>query len=545
MARNLHFRWHISGAMITTSPLSVGGMSAGTIVDLALAVNGQGNYYIPGTSLAGALRNWMSRNYDSEISDSIFGCIESSQGNDDGYASFITVADIPIEQKNLYFEVRDGVGIDRELGTAVDNFKYDRAVLPKGTELNILLIIERKDKISDDAWQSSEQAIAHLLEALKTGKIPIGAAKTRGLGRIKLNGTDWDIQTRDFQTRKGILAALGYQSKEAKPEDAAQPFVYTASTNSSQSTNLAISISWHPVEPVMVKAEGDGIAVDILPLTSANGRSVTFVLPGSSIKGSLRTQAERIVRTVLGIGIVDQSNPYVKQNYPTQIDVPLISELFGKAAKIENGDQQGRIGALSVIDCYANLDITPQSWANIESATTEAQLRTSLGAVGLLDTKQAMHVAIDRWTGGAADQMLYSTLEPIGFEWEPIVLEIDIGRIKPEKRCVEIDNWKIEEQRKQYAAIALVLLVLRDMMLSKIPLGYATNRGMGAIAVDSIKVTGNGLDPELAALADVKLENSNLNPLSPELLNTLTASWKAWIASQTNRKTEVKGGTAS
>lgn len=530
MARNLHSRWHILGKMITTSSLSVGGMSDGAIVDLALAVNGQGNYYIPGTSLAGSLRNWMSRNYDSQISDSIFGCIESNQGKDDGYASFITIADIPIKQDNLYFEVRDGVGIDRDLGTAVDNFKYDRAVLPKGTELNILLIIERKDKISDEAWQSSEQAIAHLLEALKTGKIPIGAAKTRGLGRIKLNGTDWDIQTRDFQTRKGILATLGYQSKEAKPEDAAQPFVYKASTNSSQSTNLAIAISWHPVEPVMVKAEGDGIAVDILPLTSANGRSVTFVLPGSSIKGSLRTQAERIVRTVLGIGIVNQSNPYVKQNYPTQIDVPLISELFGKAAKIENGDQQGRIGALSVIDCYANLAISPEAWANIESATTEAQLRNSLGGVvGLSDTKQAMHVAIDRWTGGAADQMLYSTLEPIGFKWEPIVLELDLS----------------SKSIPKYEAIALVLLVLRDMMLSKIPLGYATNRGMGAIAVDSIKVTGNGLDPELAALADVQLENSNLNTLSPELLNTLTAGWKAWIASQTNYQTEVQGGTAS
>lgn len=521
MARNLHSRWHISGKMITTSPLSVGRMSDGAIVDLALAVNGQGNYYIPGTSLAGALRNWMSRNYNSQIADSIFGCIESNQGKNDGYASFITVADIPINQANLYFEVRDGVGIDRDLGTAVDNFKYDRAVLPKGTNLNILLIIERKDKISDENWQSSEQAITHLLDAFKSGKIPIGAAKTRGLGRIKLNASDWNIQTHDFQTRKGILAALGYQSKEAKPEDAVQPFVFKASTNRLQATNLAIAISWHPVEPVMVKAEGEGIAVDILPLTSANGASLTFVLPGSSIKGSLRTQAERIVRTVLGIGIVDQSNPYVQQKYPTQINVPLISELFGKAAKIENRDQQGRIGALSVIDCYANLAISPQAWANIESATTESQLRTSLGAVGLADTKQAMHVAIDRWTGGAADQMLYSTLEPIGFDWEPIVLELDLS----------------SKSLPKYAAIALILLVLRDMMLSKIPLGYATNRGMGAIAVDSINITGSGLDLDFAALESVTFTDKNFNGLD---LSKLTTQWKQWI----DKNKLVSEGTA-
>lgn len=49
----------------------------------------------------------------------------------------------------------------------------------------------------------------------------------------------------------------------------------------------------------MVKAEGEGIAVDILPLISGFDGGITFVLPGSSIKGALRTQAERIIRTVL------------------------------------------------------------------------------------------------------------------------------------------------------------------------------------------------------------------------------------------------------
>ena len=534
MARNLHSRWIISGTMITTSPISVGGIVSDASVDLALAIDGQGNYYVPGTSLAGALRSWISRNYDNEnkqasqISDRLFG-YQPAKDEQGGHASFVTISDISISQTNLFFEIRDGVGIDRETGTATHRFKYNRAVLPKGTNLPLEISIERDKELKDEDWQIYQTAIAHLLDAFKTGKIPIGAAKTRGLGRIKLNETDWDIQTHDFQTRKGILAALGYQSNGANPEDAAQPFAYTASANSSQSTNLAIAISWKPVEPVMVKAEGEGIAVDILPLTSANGESLTFVLPGSSIKGSLRTQAERIVRTVLGIGIVNQSTPYVKQNYPTQIDVPLISELFGKAAKIKNGEQQGRIGALSVVDCYANLAISPQAWANIESATTESQLRTSLGAVGLSNTKQAIHVAIDRWTGGAADQMLYSTLEPIGFNWEPIVLELDLS----------------SKSIPKYEAIALVLLVLRDMMLSKIPLGYATNRGMGAIAVDSIKITGAGLAPELAALADVTIENSNLNNLSPELLNALTTSWKEWIDSQTNHQTEVQGVTAS
>ena len=532
--RNIHSRWRISGTLITTSPISVGGMGSDARVDLALAINGQGNYYVPGTSLAGALRSWMSRNYNSdssdnkhkiEIADRLFG-YQPAKDEQGGHASFVTISDISISQTDLFFEIRDGVGIDRETGTASDRFKYNRAVLPKGTNLPLEISIERDKELKDEDWQLYQTAIAHMLHALKTGKIPIGAAKTRGLGRVKLNEENFEIATHHFQTRQGVLASLGYPFNGIA-NNSMHPFAFDDPTKTyAQSAYLEIKINWHPVEPVMVKAEGEGIAVNMLPLTSANGNALTFVLPGSSIKGSLRSQAERIVRTVLGLGL--RASTDIKQEYPTQIDVPLIGQLFGKAAKIENGDQQGRIGALSVIDCYANLAISPQAWANIESATTESQLRTSLGAVGLLDTKQAMHVAIDRWTGGAADQMLYSTLEPIGFEWEPIVLELDLS----------------SKSIPKHEAIALILLVLRDMMLSKIPLGYATNRGMGAIAVDSINITGTGLAEELAALADVKLENSNLNNLSRELLDTLTASWKAWIDSQTNHQTEVQGVTA-
>jgi CRISPR/Cas system CSM-associated protein Csm3 (group 7 of RAMP superfamily) len=524
MARNIHSRWQISGRAITTSPISVGGMGSGAIVDLALAIDGQGNYYIPGTSLAGALRGWMERNYRKDIVDKLFGHQED-KGKQGGHASFITIADISINSKNLYFEVRDGVAIDRDLGTAADNFKYDRAVLPRGTEFDVKIVIERDSKIDEAEWEKYKQAIAHLLHAFKNGKIPLGAAKTRGLGRVKLKElTDWNIITQNFQSRKGILAAIGYPSIEDKSVDKAPPFAYTSTSTASQSAYLAIAIHWHPVEPVMVKAEGEGIAVDMLPLTSAIGDNLTFVLPGSSIKGSLRTQAERIVRTVKGLGIISNENLYAKSDYPTQIDVPLVRELFGKAAKMERETQQGYIGALSAIDCYANLVITNQQWASIESATTETNLRNSLDAVGLSDTKQAMHVAIDRWTGGAADGMLYSTLEPIGFGWEPIMLEIDLGNIK--------------ELRDE--AIALILLVLRDMMLTKIPLGYATNRGMGSITVDSINITGEGLAANLAALTKVSLTGSNLNSLDRELLTMLTNKWKAWIG----QETPVEAGAA-
>ena len=60
----------------------------------------------------------------------------------------------------------------------------------------------------------------------------------------------------------------------------------------------------------------------------------------------------------------------------------------------------------------------------------------------------AMHVAIDRWTGGAADSFLYSVLEPVAVDWPEIELCVDLDRLAP------------KENRD--AALALLLLTLKD-----------------------------------------------------------------------------------
>jgi CRISPR/Cas system CSM-associated protein Csm3 (group 7 of RAMP superfamily) len=38
----------------------------------------------------------------------------------------------------------------------------------------------------------------------------------------------------------------------------------------------------------MVKDSIEGNAVDVLPLTSANGEALALVIPGSSVKGAMR-----------------------------------------------------------------------------------------------------------------------------------------------------------------------------------------------------------------------------------------------------------------
>jgi CRISPR/Cas system CSM-associated protein Csm3 (group 7 of RAMP superfamily) len=207
--------------------------------------------------------------------------------------------------------------------------------------------------------------------------------------------------------------------------------------------------------------------------------------------------------------------------------VSLTEKLFGSAAKKNDPDTKLGLGALSVDDCYSNpnQNISLQKWQNIEQAKDEEELRNALHSSELLkDTQQAYHVAVDRWTGGAADGFLYSNLEPFNVQWEPICLTVNFNRLSC---CL------FEEEKD--AAIALLLLTLRDLYRGSIPLGYGVNRGLGSIEVRSISLKGENLPSGFENLDNVRLAFSPLGGvenLEAGLLERLNQSWQQWIQKQ-------------
>ncbi|MGK7875817.1 MAG: RAMP superfamily CRISPR-associated protein [Xenococcaceae cyanobacterium] len=256
MARQIHSRYKISGTLIAQSPVHVGGLGGNVDTDLALAVNGRGQYYIPGTSLAGALRAWMER-FAPEVTKYLWGFQEQKK-EDSGHASFVIVEDAVINSSAMV-EIRDGVGIDRHWGVAAERMKYDRALLPKGVKFKLHLTLERDASLTDEEWESYQAQFAQLLAALEDGEIYLGAAKTRGLGRVKLYGMK--VREEQLFDREGMLATLLSNGKQVDWSDLIK-------SNRNSSTKLSLTIHWQPCGPVMVKAEGDGIAVDLLPLVS-------------------------------------------------------------------------------------------------------------------------------------------------------------------------------------------------------------------------------------------------------------------------------------
>ncbi|MHB1557392.1 MAG: RAMP superfamily CRISPR-associated protein [Isosphaeraceae bacterium] len=514
MARDIQSRIILQGTLVARTPLHVGGLGEDVETDLPLARDGADRLYVPGTSLAGALRQWCTARFDATLVESVWGF----QEGDKGHASHVLVLDAVIENADsVVVEIRDGVGIDRGRGAAAEHIKYDRAVLPRGTRLPLRLEFE---VCRDRDRKQLLGMVAALRDALATGGLRLGASKTRGLGRVEL--LDARITEQVFSTREGIFKLLKSggdgtpvsQEELTEARDAFPP---------PESPQFEIMIDWRPAGPLMVKAGFDGIAVDMLPLVSGVGGGLALVLPGSSVKGAFRSQGERIVRTVLDRDLSNQSDP--KKKFLHDLELPLIDELFGlrglseedmkkRTANIPESTPLPGLGALGIDDCYGTHQIAAAQWQEIVSAQTDQDLRVGLNRAFLQPWQEAYHVAVDRWTGGAAEGFLYTVLEPHRAEWEPIRLTVDLGRLAEPHRL---------------PAVALLLLILRDLVQARVPFGFATHRGMGAVKVSSITIDLRGTDDVLAALGGTIYEKGQPTGVLTIARGALNQSWQAWI----------------
>nr|WP_180272094.1 RAMP superfamily CRISPR-associated protein [Actinomyces ruminis] len=178
-----------------------------------------------------------------------------------------------------------------------------------------------------------------------------------------------------------------------------------------------------------------------------------MVLPGSSVRGALRTRASRIARTVLvgalGQELEDWSDPTVGVHDQLASDPSLVRDLFGTTE---------HRGALTVLD------------------TVTRRVRKN--------PRRVTHNAGDRWTGGAAEGALYGE-ELWDQAWEPIVIELDSKRLlstgahSPER---SLDRAK--------AAWCLLGLVLAELATGTLPLGSRGTRGLGQVEVSKIRISG-------------------------------------------------------
>jgi CRISPR/Cas system CSM-associated protein Csm3 (group 7 of RAMP superfamily) len=370
------------------------------------------------------------------------------------------------------------------------------------------------------------EAVGHLLRSVRDEGLTVGAGSTRGLGRLKLQEGIALLEF-DLGSREGILALLrrrancGANSRSVTIDElvGGEPSLIPRPR-----AKLGVTIAWEPDGPLMVKSGSEGLGVDALPLVEPRDGGLRLVVPGSSVKGVLRSHAERIVRTVLDRNLPDGSVPK-HERHLTQVGVPLVTELFGDAP----GKARGRKGALTVWDISASW-LSPIAWEQVLAADTpeKAQRIADSNAPSKVDV--TVHVAVDRWTGGAARGLLYSGFEPFGPAFSELRLEVDLDLLPASLRN---------------PASALVLLLLDDLARGVIALGYATNRGMGALKISSVVVTGLGspTNPDTFQVELPRGPDSVAEAPGPVLVaarqqpwfSELAEAWAEWLQAERSR----------
>ncbi|GAA0256618.1 hypothetical protein GCM10010492_66920 [Saccharothrix mutabilis subsp. mutabilis] len=336
--------------------------------------------------------------------------------------------------------LRTGVGIDRRTGAAAERLLYDRVVIPPGWEFTLDLRYEGPPSLG----------LAALVAHVRAAGLTVGAAGSRGLGRLDcLSAT---VRRTDLNSRASLLALL-VDDTPAEPVDPAAAGQIAA----------GVRIAWRSTEPALVGASAEGGDGRLLPLTTTTVDGVLVpVLPGSSIKGMLRSHAERAVRTLLDPDsepTADPGDDPVAAAEALAARVPAMAVLFGS---------RERAGALRVPDVAAApaTGVPPDEWAR--QYTEKPPPLPPWG-------RARARAAIDRWTGGAADARLYTTLEPHIPDWEPITLDLDLARVPD-----------------QHGTATLVLLGIAAAPLVEgtARLGRATTRGLGGIQPLGVTVAG-------------------------------------------------------
>ena len=200
--------------------------------------------------------------------------------------------------------------------------------------------------------------------------------------------------------------------------------------------------------------------------TSRNGKDNTdpLLLPGTSIRGALRSRCSRIARTVLyAESTPPEENSFVATNEkgdPLPIDIHeqlarepnLVRYMFGTT------DYRG---AITVRDC-----------------TTKA----------LGKETEIQHNAIDRWTGGVVKGALFSEIIYPRATWNDIIIEIDTQQLQRNVRDDASNTVLTENEVRAYARASwcLLCLALSELSAGTLPLGGKTTRGLGQVEVHSI-----------------------------------------------------------
>lgn len=476
-------RYDVSGSLVSVSALSVSEGKESLGADITCQRDGLGRLVVPGTALAGCLRR--------VVVDPLWG---GQPGDHEAAVSRITTRDAPFSGVTEQLDVRDGVAIDRNTGAAADRMLHGREVVAPGSTFALSFSLDVVASNQGDPQKDGLVLVTHLVRALEAG-ISVGGSTTRGLGMLRL------VPGATVTWTPLASAAAFLECLKSGPQSVTLP----TDVQPAPHRTVTVTIPWTPRSPLLVSVPVVG-GVDALPRHVRTEGGVRLMVPGSSIKGVLRSHAERIVRTLTALPIPERPLDQFQQ------DVPLVREIFGRAPDARGeGGWRGALTCADVVTCEPIAD-----WDDLVAALMPRESRVE--AASLVETSAWLrvddHVAISRWTGGADDGKLFAWVAPWPGKpgvvvWEPMRLTVDLARLGPNAD----------------SCLMLLAHVLRDLCQGWLAFGHGTTRGYGEVTAEAGQVTvtweESGTTRSLSALFDD--EGSSL----AQAWRSTTAEWIA------------------
>jgi CRISPR/Cas system CSM-associated protein Csm3 (group 7 of RAMP superfamily) len=464
-------RFCIKGTLTTRTPLHIGNGDTTKHTDKnlegveisAVAKDYQDRAYLPGTVIKGNLRSWLVRNKaEAKLIESVFGsenpdtkyavggkiefCDALYSGND------ISAINVPYWRPDHLTSVTVSVGINRRTRTAAkSNLRHEEFVPPgisfdveltgqEVTDDEAALLLFAVDGFNDDVKNDNEPVTL----GADTGDI-YGRFTWKLMGMSKLNEDD----VRQWLTQE--KPPVGYRGLLPLDEKTAADLKSRAVNKFHRDTGAVLKISLNiQFESMFLVNDPSRVikkqTADFLPLRNSQGQ---ILLPAKSMRGAIRSQAEKILRTLNhdSACLEDNRCPSIYDREDLK-RLCLACRLFGAS------------GWRTPVEFS---DFTPVS-----------------GTEGTPFPQE--FVAIDRFTGGSAGSFKFNA-EP---QYHPVLngtIKIDLCKVEP---------WEI----------GLFARVLKDLIEGDILLGFGSGKGYAGCqaTVKGIYVSGSDCHPAINAL---------------------------------------------
>ena len=416
----------LKGTLVLDAPLLIGagGIGAGNEIDTEVLKTKAGQPFIPGTSLAGVLRDFLAVE-DAYGMRLLFGTDAAyERQHKTAWQSSVCIDDVKLNGVEII--IRDGVSIDEITGTAIEHHKFDYEAVGRGAKGDFRAEITlRGIHETGERAERTKDAIESLALRLATG-FSLGAHTAKGFGAVHVK--DLATYRYDFKNKDHVRAWLGSEEKRealVKPETCERQEKPYAKDDCVLEAKFALksSLLVRDYERAgSVKAEGRAeqeTSVQALMLRENDH----WLIPGASIKGALRHRAAEILRKL-------------------DIDSTLLDRMMGPS--------------------LARIKTKPAEKWKSHLLVSEARLEN--GVVTGLQTR----VRIDRFTGGKIDTGLFTTAPIWQREDEGAALSLRLVLHEP----------KEEERAWQ---IGLLLLLLKELSLGRLALGGEKGIGRGVL----------------------------------------------------------------